>query len=202
MKIPSSSHPSIHNVDKIGNLIIYLTDQIWKNYHQQLFLTKLLKLLYIIDETSVKETGVPITGLNYKVWKMGPVAYNIYVDLMKNNSEQLSFYAEAKKCENKNDREVALIKSVNKFDDSEFSDYEIELIDKIIRDYGSLTSETLINHLHKEGTLWDKIVKEKNLEELFETKQTSSYIIDLSDLIANDPIKLENFKNAQESLNL
>lgn len=192
----------IPNIDKVGNLIIYIVDEIDKKYRQSLFLTKLLKLLYLIDETSVKETGAPVTGLNYKVWKMGPVAYDVYVDLMKNNSEQLSFFAEAKKLDAKSERELALIKSVNKFDDSEFSDYEIDLFDRIIKEYGDATSELLISRLHEEGTLWSKIVKEQNLEKTFEHKQTSPFSIDLSQLVANDPYKLELFKNAQESLKL
>ncbi len=45
-------------------------------------------------------------------------------------------------------------------------------------------------------------LKEQNLEKTFEYKQTSPFSIDLSQLVANDPYKLELFKNAQESLKL
>jgi uncharacterized phage-associated protein len=96
MIIPNSSSPSIPNLDKVGNLIIYLVDEIKRKYRQPLYITKLLKLLYIIDETSVKETGVPVTSLDYKVWRMGPVAYAVYSDFTHNNSEKLNFFAEAK----------------------------------------------------------------------------------------------------------
>jgi 1-deoxy-D-xylulose 5-phosphate reductoisomerase len=41
-------------------------------------LTKAIKLLYIADEKAIKETGVPITWLNYKAWKFGPVPEDIY----------------------------------------------------------------------------------------------------------------------------
>ena len=192
----SNSESPMPNLNKIGNLIIYLVNEIDKKHRQPLFLTKLLKLLYIIDETSVKETGVPVTGLVYKVWKMGPVAYDVYVDLKHNDSEQLSMYAEAKK----GDGDWALIKSVNKFDDSEFSDYEIELIDQIINKYGHYSKDELIELLHEEGGLWKKVVDEKNLA--FEKDKTSPHKIDLSQLIADDSHKLELFRNAQESLKL
>jgi uncharacterized phage-associated protein len=197
---PNSSSPSIPNLDKVGNLIIYLVDEIHSKYHQSIFLTKLLKLLYIIDELAVKETGAPVTALEYRVWKMGPVAFDIYSDLMKNNSEQLGFFAESKKLEKDSDKNWALINSVNKFNDSEFSDYEMDLFDRVIQDYGRETSENLIARLHEDHTLWSKIVRENSL--VFDTKSTSSYKIDLSDLIADDPQKLEIFKTAQDSLKL
>jgi len=198
----SENQPTIPNLDKVGNLIIYLADEIEKKHHLPLFLTKLLKLLYIIDETSVKETGAPVTGLEYRVWKMGPVTYDVYVDLMKNKSEQLGFFAEAKKSDSASDRDWALIKSVNKFDDSDFSDYEMDLVDKIITDYGADADVDLIERLHQEGTLWRKIVDEKHLDELFRNKPTSRFTINLAELIADDKQKLDAFNTAKDSLKL
>ena len=192
-----SQHP-IQNLDKIGNLIIYLTDQIDEKFHLPLFLTKLLKLLYIIDETSVKETGAPVTGLEYKVWKMGPVPFPVYADLRFNNSEQLSFFAEAKSGEG----DWKLIQSNNKFDDAEFSEYEMELIDKVIDEFGYYKKEDLIELLHEEGGLWKKVVNEKGLEKVFEHEMTSPYKIDFAELLRNDPYKQDILKNAQDSLNL
>ena len=62
--------------DKIGNLLVYLAQNI-----SDLSMTKALKLLYIIDETSMKESGVPVTWLEYKVWEKGPVAQEIYDEI-------------------------------------------------------------------------------------------------------------------------
>lgn len=63
-------------LNKIGNAAIYLSDRI-----EELSKTKLLKLLYILDETSIRKWGVPFLNLKYKVWKFGPVAPEIFVDL-------------------------------------------------------------------------------------------------------------------------
>ncbi len=185
------------NVEKIGNLIIYLVDEIKRRHRQPLYLTKLLKLLYIIDETSVKETGVSVTGLEYRVWKMGPVAYDVYKDLKHENSDKLSSFAEAK-----TGGDSAQIKSVNRFDDSEFSDYEMELIDRIIDEYGYYQKDELIKLLHEEGSLWCDIVKAEGLEELFKTENTSVHRIDFKELLKNDPQKLTAYKTAQASRKL
>lgn len=194
-----NSDSPIPNLDKIGHLIIYLVDKIEEKYLQKVYLTKLLKLLYIIDETAIKETGAPVTGLDYRIWKMGPVAFEVYKDLMHDNSEKLSFFAEAKK---EDHEESALIQSVNQFDDSEFSDYEMNLFDRVIDSYGHYQGNDLIQLLHEEGSLWKKVVDERGLAQKFERHNTSSYKIDFTWLIANDPLKLQILRNAQESLNL
>jgi len=198
----ANNESTIPNIEKIGNLIIYLVDEIDKKYKQPLFLTKLLKLLYIIDENAVKETGVPVTGLSYSAWKMGPVAFEVYKDLKHENSDKLSCYVEAKKGVGISGYEWAKINSVNKFDDSEFSDYEIELIDKVIDEYGAYDKDKLIELTHEKGGLWKQVVDENKLEEYFKKENTSSCEIDLSRLLKNDPHRLELFKNAQDSLKL
>jgi uncharacterized phage-associated protein len=195
---PKSTSPSIPNLDKVGNLIIYLVDQVQKKHRKPVHVTKLLKLLYIIDETSVKETGVPVTCLDYKVWRMGPVAYAVYADLARNNAEQLSSFAVAKHGEGESKK----IESTNRFDDAEFSDYEMNLIDTVIDKYGALDGNALVELLHEEGSLWKKIVDEKGLAQKFETEATSPFKIDLTALIADDPQKLERYNTAQESFNL
>ena len=57
------------NKDKIGNLIVLLAGRLKPLYH-----TKLIKLLYLIDEEAVKDGGIPITWLDYKAWQYGPVS--------------------------------------------------------------------------------------------------------------------------------
>jgi len=198
MITPKSTSPSIPNLKKVGNLIIYLVDQVLKKHRQSVHVTKLLKMLYIIDETSVKETGVPVTGLDYKVWKMCPVAYAVYTDFAHNNSEKLAPFAEAKLGEGERKK----IESTSRFDDSEFSDYEMNLIDGVVDKYGAFDGNALIELLHEEGSLWKKIVDEKDLAQKFKTEATSPYRIDLRALIANDPQKLERYHTAMESFKL
>lgn len=196
------SNTELPNLDKIGNLIIYLVDEIKRKHHQNTYLTKLLKLLYIIDETSVKETGAPVTGLDYRVWKMGPVAYDVYKDFVFDDSIQFATFAEGKKSTSKiRNNDIVKIESVNHFDDSEFSDYEMELIDSIVDKFGHFDGEALINLLHEKGSLWDKIVEANKLMTLFEKQNTTDLRIDLSEVL-EDPHKKELFRNSKDSLTL
>lgn len=186
----------IFNREKIGNLFIYLADNI-----DNLFLTKLIKLTYIIDEISVKETGASVTWMKYNVWRRGPVPRKAYYNL---TYEQGNFFAEFIDVELVEDPNFKgrKITSNNKFDDAEFSDYEVELLARVISNYGHLSAEQLIEKLHEEETLWHKIVKEKNLQTIFDSEEeadTSPYAIELRDAI-EDPFLKNMFDEMVENI--
>jgi uncharacterized phage-associated protein len=193
----------IVNIEKVANTLVFLTERIGETY-----LTKALKLLYIIDELSVKETGVPFTWLEYKAWEKGPVAESVYDELRYNihniNSESdFSKFIAVKKVENPvaNEFESFLISPVVSFTDDEFSDYELQLLDRVIEKYGKYSGKELINILHEEGSLWHRVVKENNLELEFALKQRKSdCTIPFTVLIKDDELKQMAFRSAFDSL--
>ncbi|MEI9809261.1 MAG: type II toxin-antitoxin system antitoxin SocA domain-containing protein [Bacteroidota bacterium] len=63
-------------ISKIGNTIIYLAERV-----QDLNKTKILKFLFLIEEASIKKSGKPFFGIDFQIWKFGPVAKDIYIDL-------------------------------------------------------------------------------------------------------------------------
>jgi len=191
----------IFNRNKIGNLFVYLSDNI-----DNLFLTKLLKLTYIIDELAVKETGVPVTWLRYKVWKMGPVPRKIHTNLTFEGGNFFSEFVDVEYVSEVNGRKI---EANNTFDDTEFSDYEMELIERVVKNYGHYNSNQLIELLHESDSLWHQIVVKKNLQQIFDSNEesTSPYSIDLKEAITDPFLKvmfdemLENIVFREELLN-
>lgn len=61
------------NKDLVGNLIILLANRCKPLYH-----TKLMKLLFFIDKEATEVKGTPITWLDYKAWKLGPVSPELF----------------------------------------------------------------------------------------------------------------------------
>ena len=181
------------NHKKISNLIVYLSSKI-----EDLYITKLLKLIYLIDENAVKETGTSVSDLKYKVWQHGPVNIDLYNSLSFNTPD-IDFENKIDVYDNGRGK---IIKNISKFDSSEFSEYELDLLDRIIRDYGHLSSSQLVELLHTEGTLWHKIVEEKGLKPFFKNDEnnTSPFTIDFFDLIKDSPIKSSVYQSAKESL--
>jgi len=181
--------------EKIGNLLVYLASKI-----KDLGITKTLKLLYLIDETSVREVGTPVTWLEYKVWEMGPVAVDVYNEVQHLKHSTLSSFIRIEK-KQAFDYETTIIKAIKNFDDSEFNDYEMELIDRIIEKYGSMPAKNLIDILHKEDTLWHKNVIKNELQFAFSLyNRRSNVVIELADLIADNDLKLIAYKSAVDAL--
>jgi uncharacterized phage-associated protein len=192
---------SINN-EKIGFVLNYLASNI-----SHLSMTKTLKLLYILDETSIKETGTPITWLDYKVWGEGPVAIDIYNEIKWKETicyqgKELSIveYIVLEKVSKPNREEIYLKPKVN-FNERIFNRYEINLLETVVFKYGNWSAKDLIAFLHEENSLWSKTVKEHNLEKHFsEVNKVTNYSIEFSELIENDPILLMANKASLEAL--
>ena len=180
------------NKDLIGNLIIYIVDYC-KNISMPLYQTKLLKLLYLIDEESVRQNGTPITWLDYDVWQKGPVPTDIYfskIPYANKVNEYVSFEERSNKY---------LVVKKREFNDGNFSEVDLEIINNVLRDFGKKTSDELIEITHQPGSLWSKIVEEKNVR-FSHDNHTSNESIDFFKLIADDKFKRFNYWAARECL--
>jgi uncharacterized phage-associated protein len=183
------------NIEKIGNLMILLSQRV-----PNLYLTKMLKLIYIIDEVAISESGSPVTWLDYKVWEKGPVATDIYYDLLNNNELFSRFITPVNSTSS-----LGIGKKIcaeADFDDSEFSDYEIDLIERIVEECRFKGSDELIHILHGQDTLWLKAVKENKLAEQFAFEKTSNISIDLTQRIKDNPSKMGIYNSVKQMLEL
>ncbi|TCD17620.1 DUF4065 domain-containing protein [Pedobacter psychrodurus] len=125
--------------DKAFNALVYFAERI-----KPLYLTKATNLLYLANEMAVRQTGVPITWLNYKVLKLGQVSEDIYFKV-KYDYHQLQKEEGVKAIRHlavsvppKHLRDGIILAPAEAFDDSQFSDYDIEILDHIIKAYGKL----------------------------------------------------------------
>ena len=176
------------NKELVGNLIILLAKKCAPLYH-----TKLIKLLYLIDEEAIRERGIPITWLDYKVWQYGPVDPAVFY--IRNFSEYISSETTTSIDGN---AATTIISPKKEFDDDEFSEYDLEIIEKTLVKYQNKTANELVNITHKEGSPWDLTKKENDLD--FSIANISDVSIDMSRIVKNDPVKYANYKEAYEGM--
>lgn len=169
-----------NQLKKIGNTVVYLSQKI-----PHLSKTKLLKLLYILDEISIKKSGLPFLNLKYKVWKFGPVSEELFIDL-SSETKLLEDYIEKN-----NEDGVNYIRPIVDFNDDEFSDNDIDLMDSIIEKFGNQSANELIAYTHRVNSPWYNTAKENDVLELLESEtiNNTEYLIDMSQLIAHDDRK-------------
>ncbi len=169
---------------RVGQVLNYIAAK----YVPYLYFTKLVKLLFLIDEESVKLYGVPITWLEYNVFDKGPLPGRLWLNIPKGDNDFLDFISVQE------DEYGYKVLPNGKYELSEFTNFEISTIDATLEKYGQYSVEELIEITHREDGLWSKLVKEKNIE--FTESDASPYIIDFRDLIKKEKIKLHRFDMA------
>lgn len=176
-------------IEKLGNAIIYLSSKI-----KPLPKTKLLKLIFIIEEFSIKKFGIPFFNLKFQVWKLGPVQRDLFIEF-SNSSDLLKEFIDIQYI-----GDSCSIIAKKEFSDDEFNDLEISLLDLIIEKFGPLSANELIDYTHKPGSLWHNTAQRYGLLESFEAGSSNSTNIEinLSELI-QDSENLKSFYNDYKS---
>ena len=193
MKNPNSYYTK-NQLDKIGNTVIYLSD----NCKVDLYKTNLLKLIYILEEASIKKYGIPFFNIDFKIWRLGPVQTDLYYELTE-GLEDFSEYFMIKK----NDRGV-FVEPISDFNDDEFSDNDIELMDLILKTYSHKNSTDLIDITHQIDKPW--YIQAKELDLLNENGDLKAKItdesIDFERCLDNESIQFQLYHRAKESQNV
>ena len=162
---------------KLGNAVVYIAERARFPYK-----TEVLKLLYLMEEQMVLKYHVPFLAIPFSVWRMGPVSVDVYEEL---SDQPILLEAFVRL---KNTGKGNIVKPKVKFDDQEFSDAELEVMDYIMSRYGNFTSDQLIELTHREGSPWWNAAKENDLLQDFKEKRanSSNIIIDLGKSLCND----------------
>lgn len=156
---------------KLGNTVVYIA-----HHTGSLSKTKLLKLLYLMEERMALQYHTPFLGIPFEVWQAGPVAKDIFIDL-SGDLVLLKDYIYTEVRDN-----ATYIKSSRAFDDSEFSDCEIAMMDAVLQKYGDKSACELVEVTHQEGGLWYQEAERHHLLEAFRNHEcnNSDVVIDFS----------------------
>jgi uncharacterized phage-associated protein len=179
-------------IDKIGNAIIYFS-----KHMDDLTKTKILKILFLLEEASIKKTGHPFIGIDFQLWKLGPVAKDIFIDLSSDeNPTLLNDYIQRDSTDNK------LFKAKAAFNESEFSVNDIKLMDIIIGFVKNKPASYLVKHTHGAASLWRKSALQYGVLELLENELVNSteYEVDFSLLFPETSYLSERFEDSKENL--
>lgn len=175
---------------KLGNTILYLSQNV-----EDLSKSKMIKLLYLMEEEMVRSHIAPFLALQYEVWQYGPVAKEIYAGF-SNSPTILKEYVYTSLTE-----DGTYIMPNKEFTPSDFNSAELEMMDVVVREYGKLKARELKDFTHRPESLWYKKAKANGLIEAFERQEcTSSDVeIDFSELLSEEqkPVYLKRLSEVE-----
>ena len=179
------------NKEKVGALLAYLCVRI-----PNMKLRKLLKILYLIDEESVRLRAIPVTWLEYYAWEKGPVAREVYE--VKNGA-----FADYLRCEKQDDGKWhvnALVQHAyqQEKDMQKTSQWEKELVERIIEHCKDMTADQLTDETHTPDSLWSRTVVENGID--FSKESKTNYVVDLNRL--NDEKGAAVYQDAEECMRM
>ena len=159
-------------IDKIGSILSLIAKKT-----KGIYITRLMKYLYLIDETSVKEIGVPVLPFNYKVAEKGPLITELWKILPKNI--EFKEYIDVSFDKSQNGHKII---SIGEPKLVRFSQYELELIDKIISNYAAYETDEIIDYLHThKDSLWKGVVENESID--FNSNKISNHSINLRNIV-------------------
>lgn len=158
--------------EKLGNTVVYIA-----SHTSNLSKTKLLKLLYFMEEYSVRRFHTPFLGLPFEVWQAGPVVKDVFIDLSETPVILDGYVTKQIK------GDATYILPIKEFCDDEFSDNDLVVMQEVVKRYGNKTAKELVALTHKKGTLWYNTASRENLLDAFSKKlmNNSDCIIDFSE---------------------
>ena len=165
-------------IEKIGNAILFLSGEI-----KPLYKTSALKLLYLIEEISIRKYGIPFFGVDYQLWRLGPVIKDIYIDLTSNTAI-LGDYIETR-----SDSDSTIIIPKKVFNDDEFSDCDLDVLSIVVEKFKDKSAPELVKITHRENYPWHKTAKEYGYLDIFDKNgcNATDIVLDLSTLLDDAP---------------
>lgn len=180
-----------YQIEKLGNTLIYLSERVGE-FNK----TKALKLLFLLEEKSIKEFGVPYFGFDFKVWQYGPVVPEVYNDI-EEGLPILSKYIK------KANYDESILESASIFNDDEFSNNDVYLMDELVKFARHKTAFDLVQYTHQSGSLWHNSVVKHNLRDAFLTKAVTmtNISIDFLESIKDDEFIKERYFSTLDFMN-
>jgi uncharacterized phage-associated protein len=152
---------SQQQIDKFGNSLIFLSDNV-----SEFNKTKLLKLLFFIEEKSIAQYGNPFFGIDFKLWQFGPVAESVFYDL--SSDKEMKFLNEFIK---KN--EFDEYEKNKEFIDDEFSNNDVKVLEYIIDFARHKNAGNMVAITHSSNSLWRKTAIKYNVLDFLLNKKDS-----------------------------
>lgn len=184
--------PTSSQIEKLGNTLIYLANGV-----SELNKTKILKLLFLIEEESIKKHGYPFFGFNFELWQFGPVLKEVHAELSNPELYVLGKYIKRAKWDD------SMYEAVKEFNDDEFSDWDIEILESIVLFAKNKIAKDFVAITHADDSLWTQTAKKYGVLDDLEQRKiaTTDHLIDFTLLFKGDEAMLQRYKIALENLN-
>lgn len=163
-------------IDKVGNTVVFLSHKVG-----ELNRTKLLKILFLLEQWSIERFGTPFFHLDFKLWQFGPVVEPIYQEATSGEIKIFKDYFKKNRFDE--------FEAITGFNDDEFSDNDITLMREMVDFARHKTAKDFVRITHAHDSLWTRTAKKFGVYEDLEHERisTTNHSIDFAMLFESEP---------------
>lgn len=120
-------------------------------------------------------------NIDFEVWKLEPMSKDFFVDLSSTEQYMLKDYVRT----HPEEEGRTYVSTIKGFEDDEFSDMELSILDEVIGQFGHLTAKELVELTHSPHSPWTMTAKKEGVLEglLNGTIIATDFKIDFSSLL-------------------
>jgi uncharacterized phage-associated protein len=161
------------NVERVIEAMVFFSSKV--KYPSK---TMLFKLLAELDFRHFRETGLPVTNLEYNAWKYGPVAPDLFEAISKESNLETEReiiltgqFGEALSCENierekdfDNKSTMYLFRSKRKANLKKFTPRQQRILKEVVEIYKNATPDQASKGSHETDRPWARAIKKSGRE--------------------------------------
>ena len=147
-----------HEREKLVEAVVFFAANVRK-----LGKTKLYKLLYFLDFQHYRDTGRPVTGLDYFAWPKGPVPKALHEELDAPSQDWQGRVAFTKKSWSKGP--MLAVRALSPFDPKLFSKRELRLMEQLAADFKDADAASMVDATHLENQPWHEIYEVRHAKQ-------------------------------------
>jgi len=140
-----------HEREKLVEAVVFFAANVRK-----LGKTKLFKLLYFLDFEHYRDTGRPVTGLEYFAWPMGPVP-KVLQNELEAPPEDWEGRVSFSKIDTARGGSMLAVKALGDFDPKHFSKRELKLLRRLADEYKNADADSMVDATHLENLPWHEV---------------------------------------------
>lgn len=140
-----------HEREKLINAIVYFASNT-----TQCGITKLMKLLFLLDFDHFKQTGRNVTGMDYYAYPMGPVPGEVHDELSNCLRDDMASAISIVPERVVNHTRLT-VTAQRPFDSKHFSKRELRILESICNTYRSHLAQQMVDVTHAENGVWDQV---------------------------------------------
>jgi len=155
--------PISHRREKLADAILFFVTNT-----KYAGVTKLFKLLFLLDERHFRETGRSVTGLTYLTWEKGPAPRSLWIELQNGPVDVIADAVTVSHFTVEEDGKRTAFTARRPFSGKHLTERERKIMRELSEIFLDATADQMVDVTHAPNSAWLRTMKSKGEDQVIE----------------------------------